>query len=63
MNTSDFTLTTKQVCERAGITRQTLWRWLNAGKFPQPKRINPRKLRWSEDQMNGWEVMRARGAF
>lgn len=58
MTDDPYTLTTKQVCRFAGITRQTLWRWLKADVFPKPKRINQRKLRWSQSDLDQWSAGR-----
>lgn len=30
---------TKELCDVLAISRTTLWRWIRAGRIPQPKRI------------------------
>lgn len=47
-------LSTKQLCEYLHISKPTLWRYLKAGKLPQPKRLSDRILLWEKklvDQM------------
>ena len=47
-------LSTKQLCEYLHISKATLWRYLKAGKLPQPKRLSDRILLWEKklvDQM------------
>ncbi len=34
-------LTTAQVAERYGISRTTVWRWIKAGRLPEPVLIGP----------------------
>jgi len=33
-------VTSKQVCEELGVCRQTLRRWIEAGRFPRPLRLH-----------------------
>jgi predicted DNA-binding transcriptional regulator AlpA len=39
-----------------GIRRETLWRWVDAGKFPAPIQLNPdgTLTAWYEDQVDDW---------
>ena len=39
-------LTADEVCELARFSRQTLWRHVRAGKFPEPVRFGDRIIRW-----------------
>ena len=39
-------LTAAEVCELARFSRQTLWRHVRAGKFPEPVRFGDRIIRW-----------------
>lgn len=47
-------ITKSEVCERLGVSRSTLHRWMDAGAFPAPRQIGPRAVRWPEDQVNDW---------
>ena len=33
------TYTTKEAAKRLGVSRETLYQWLRAGKIPEPKQI------------------------
>ena len=39
-------LTADEVCELARFSRQTLWRHVRRGDFPEPVRFGPRIIRW-----------------
>jgi predicted DNA-binding transcriptional regulator AlpA len=54
MATSDGSLLTpKRVAELFGISRRTLYNWIQRGFFPQPLRLGPggRTLRWTPTQI------------
>lgn len=40
-------LTTQQVADRYGISRTTVWRWIKAGRLPEPVQIGPGIKRFS----------------
>ena len=47
-------LNTKQLCAYLHISKATMWRYLKAGKLPQPKRLSDKILLWEKklvDQM------------
>lgn len=44
-------LTAKQVANRLAISTKTLSRWVAAGKFPQPRKLGDRSLRWSAESV------------
>ena len=47
-------LNTKQLCAYLHISKVTLWRYVKAGKLPQPKRLSDKILLWEKklvDQM------------
>lgn len=39
-------LTDREVAYQLGIGKSTVWRWLEAGKLPQPLRLSPGCTRW-----------------
>jgi predicted DNA-binding transcriptional regulator AlpA len=54
MATSDGSLLSpKRVAELFGISRRTLYSWVQRGLFPQPLRLGPsgRTLRWTPTQI------------
>jgi len=51
MTDNPYTLTVVDACRLAGCSRATLWRWINAGRFPEPKKIGvgPNgRVRWCQ---------------
>lgn len=42
---------TSKVIKKMGISRQTLYNWINEGKISQPERVNNRRLVWGEENM------------
>lgn len=47
-------LNTAQVSHLLSVSRWTLGRMVDAGKFPQPIRISRKTLRWSEETIQKW---------
>lgn len=43
---------TNEVAKKIGVSRQTLYNWINEGKISQPNRVNSRRLIWSEENMH-----------
>lgn len=43
-------LSTNAAAERAGISRQTLWRWRQIGKIPSGHRFRGRHVIFTEDE-------------
>lgn len=43
----------RTVMQLTGLSRQTIWRYVNAGKFPPPKKIDNRNA-WTEQKINTW---------
>lgn len=52
--------TDKQISEMLCIGRRTLWRWVQNGDFPQPKRLSPGTTRWLMSEVEAW--IKAKGA-
>lgn len=49
----------KQVAERYGVTRPTVWRWLKSDPaFPKPISLSPGCTRWKLDEIESWEAAR-----
>lgn len=47
-------LTARAIAQRLGISTRTLWRWIEAGRFPQPARLSRKTLRWSAEAVEDW---------
>lgn len=43
----------KTVCEMTGLHRQTIWRYMQANKFPQPSKIENRNA-WLLSDIDKW---------
>ena len=55
INNTAFYLTDKQVANRYGVHRTTVWRWVRTGKFPAPKSISDGCRRWADDDIAAHE--------
>jgi len=44
----------RDLCARLGVSATTLWRWVRAGKFPQPVRLGPNTVGWPEADVQRW---------
>ena len=56
----DRQLTRVQLERWLGIGRSTIYRRMRAGKFPLPRRIGGRAVRWSESEIERWLALRPR---
>lgn len=54
----------RNLCERLGIHRVTLRRWIAAGRFPPQVKLGPGTVAWRLDEVERWEAERTaeRGA-
>ena len=52
--TPDRILRIKTVLDRTGLSRSTLYRRIQAGRFPAQVRIAERCTGWRESAINGW---------
>jgi len=42
------------VCKRVGVTKSTLYRWVDSGQFPAPIKIGERAVAWSSQAVDSW---------
>jgi len=42
------------VMQRTGVSRSTIYNWIDTGTFPAPKRLGQRILVWSEADVESW---------
>lgn len=47
-------LTVNEVAGRYKVTKDCIWRWVRAGKFPAPVKLNG-ATRWKIDYLIKWE--------
>tara|TARA_B100000678_G_scaffold249106_1_gene223289 strand:+ start:1469 stop:1645 length:177 start_codon:yes stop_codon:yes gene_type:complete len=52
-------LSDKQVAERYGVSRVTIWRWVKTDPaFPSPVSLSPGCSRWKAADIETWEAGR-----
>ncbi len=51
----------RQVVEKIGVSRTTLWRMVQAGTFPRPVRITDRNCGFLLETVEAWMKARAAG--
>lgn len=44
----------KQVLELTAISRATLYRYLEKGAFPKPRKLDKKTVRWVENDIQEW---------
>ena len=44
----------QDVLALVGFSRATLYRYTNAGRFPAPVRVGPRRVVWRASDLNTW---------
>ena len=49
----------KNVVEVTGLSRSTIYRLFNAGKFPRPIKLSERAIGWHESVIQNWIVEKA----
>ena len=45
-----------QLADRYGVSRATVWRWVQRGKFPKPVKLSPGCTRWRLADVEAWEA-------
>jgi predicted DNA-binding transcriptional regulator AlpA len=48
----------KQLGERYGVDRRTIWRWVRQGFIPKPVKLSERSTRWDLDEILLWDGRR-----
>ncbi|MDQ4678157.1 YdaS family helix-turn-helix protein, partial [Stenotrophomonas maltophilia group sp. RNC7] len=43
-----------QVCEKIGVKKSTVYKWMDEQKFPRPLKLSPTCVRWREDDIANW---------
>jgi prophage regulatory protein len=44
----------KEVQRALGMSKSTLWRWVQVGQFPKPAKIGPGRIGWLETDVATW---------
>lgn len=61
MNVLQKILSPRQLSELTGLSVVTLWRERRAGRLPEPIRLSPGRIGWTEDQVRDWLASRELG--
>lgn len=43
-----------QVKDLTGLSRATIYRYVDAGEFPRPVKLGPRAIAWHASDIDGW---------
>jgi prophage regulatory protein len=49
-----------QVANQFGVSRATIWRWVQTGNFPKPIKLSPGCSRWKIEDVQKWAESRGR---
>lgn len=44
----------KDVMERTGLARSTIYKYISLGQFPQPIKLGTRAVAWVEREVEAW---------
>ena len=44
----------KDVMDKTGIAKSTIWLWVKEGKFPKPIKLSPRITVWENEKIDEW---------
>ena len=49
-----------EICDLLGVSRSTIWRWIQAGKFPPSRKFvkGGNAVGWREDEIGQWLASR-----
>lgn len=47
-----------EVERRTGLSRTTIYRLMDEGRFPRPRRIGARAVAWQQHEIDAWQASR-----
>lgn len=50
----------KEVCASSLLSRASIYRRVQAGEFPKPVKLSPRRVAWREDELEEWKASLSR---
>lgn len=50
----DRLLSIREVEARVGLKQPTIYAWMKDGRFPRPRVLGPRTVRWTESEIETW---------
>ncbi len=54
MNTPDRIIRLPEVIQIVGLSRSTIYKAISENNFPQPTKLSPRVIGWSEKTIQQW---------
>jgi prophage regulatory protein len=51
----------KEICSTTGKSRSTIWRWVRSGHFPEPVKLGPNTVAWTQAQLDAWVATKCKG--
>ena len=54
METGNRLLHRREVEARTGLSRTSIYRQMEAERFPRPVKVGPKAVRWSELEIEAW---------
>ena len=58
MQTTFRLLPRREVESMTGLSRTSIYRLMRLGQFPEPVRVGPKAVRWSEEELVSWLASR-----
>lgn len=58
----DRILRVREVLARISVSRSTLYKWMDEGRFPRHVQLGPRSIGWRESEIDEWLASRALAA-
>lgn len=55
---SERLLRRKEVEDRVGLSRSTIYEMMSKGQFPKPVKLGLRAVRWREEDVDAWIAAR-----
>ena len=43
-----------ELAKELGVSKSTIWRWRNSGRFPRPLNLGPRIVGWRTSDIQDW---------
>lgn len=47
-----------EVCDRVGVSRRQIYRWVADGRFPPPIKLGPRVIAWPSTAICQWQAVK-----
>ena len=61
-STAPTWLTDQQVATRYSVSRMSVWRWVQQGRLPKPRKLSPGCTRWNASELDAHDAQLMEGA-